>query len=182
VGAYASGNWSFTSDLALGDGSVDLAGAPASVTLIGNNSGDLSSYFGNVNTDYTIMALAAGPVSFDWTFFSQREHSPDGFGYLLNGSFTQLADQSSLGSGYSQFNVLAGDVFGFRAFTLDNSVGAGYATISNFSAPISDPTPVPGPLPLLSAGAAFSCSRRLRRRSNLAHGSVSTASRTSDHV
>lgn len=123
-----------------------------------------------MNSDFTTIAAATGPVSFDWSFFSHRVHSPDGFGYLLNGSFTQLADQSSLGSGSSQFNVLAGDGFGFRAYTLDNEVGAGTATISNFSAPFSDPTPVPGPLPLLGAGAAFSCSRRLRRRTSLAHG------------
>lgn len=135
-----------------------------------------------MNSDFTTIAAATGPVSFDWSFFSHRLHSPDGFGYLLNGSFTQLADQSSLGSGSSQFNVLAGDVFGFRAYTLDNEVGAGTATISNFSAPFSDPTPVPGPLPLLGAGAAFSCSRRLRRRISLAHGSVSTATQTNDQV
>jgi hypothetical protein len=180
AGAYAPGSWTFTSDPALGDGSVNLAAAPDIVTLTGSDSGDATAYFGYVNTDYTIIAAASGPVSFDWSFFSQRVHSPDGFGYLLNGSFTQLADQSSLGSGFSQFNVLAGDVFGFRAYTLDNGVGPGLATISNFSAPISGPTPVPGPLPLLGVGAALSCSRRLRRRASLADGPVRTATATSD--
>jgi hypothetical protein len=121
-------------------------------------------------------------VSFDWSFFSHRVHSPDGFGFLLNGLFTQLADQSSLGSGSSQFNVLAGDVFGFRAFTLDNSVGPGIATISNFSAPISGPAPAPGPLPLLGVGVAFSCCRHLRRRTRIADGRVSTATETTDQL
>jgi len=170
AGIYSPGNWTFTSDQVLGDGNVDLASTPAVVTLTGSNSRDLTAYFGSVNSDFTTIAAATGPVSFDWSFFSHRVHSPDGFGYLLNGIFTQLADQSSLGSGSSQFNVLAGDVFGFRAYTLDNEVGAGTATISNFSAPFSDPTPVPGPLPLLGAGAAFSCSRRLRRRTSPAMG------------
>jgi len=178
AGIYTPGNWTFTSNPVLGDGSVDLASAPAAVTLTGSNSRDSTAYFGTVNSDYTIRAAAAGPVSFDWSFFSHRVHSPDGFGYLLNGSFTQLADQSSLGSGFSQFNVLVGDVFGFRAYTLDNEVGAGTATISNFSAPISDPTPVPGPLPLLGAGAAFSYSRRLRRAIRAGQGTSGRPSKT----
>jgi hypothetical protein len=46
----------------------------------------------------------------------------------------------------------------------------------------SSQSPVPGPLPLLGVGAAFSCSRRLRRRTSLAHGSVSTATQTNDQV
>ena len=100
----------------------------------------------------------------------------DGFGYLLNGSFTQLADNASQGTGFSQFNVLSGDTFGFLVFTTDNDFGPGNATISNFSAP------VPGPLPLLGVGAAFGYSRRLRRRINLATGSVSSASGSSDQL
>ncbi len=134
AGIYTPGNWTFTSDQALGDGSVDLASAPAAIVLTGSNSRDLTAYFGTVNSDYTTIAAAAGPVSFDWSFFSQRVHSPDGFGYLLNGSFTQLADQNSLGSGSSQFNVLAGDVFGFSAYTLDIDFGAVLSTIRIFSA------------------------------------------------
>jgi hypothetical protein len=180
AGAYDPGNWALVSDSALGDGSVNLATAPTSIVLTGSNSGDLTGYFAGVNTDYTATAVATGPVSFDWSFFSHRVHSPDGFGFLLNGLFTQLADQSSLGSGFSQFNVLAGDVFGFRAFTLDNSVGPGVATISNFSAPVAGPAPAPGPLPLLGVGVAFGCCRRLRRRTGMAEGRVSTAMESTD--
>lgn len=182
TGAYTPGNWTLASDSALGDGSVNLAAAPTSIELTGSNSGDLTAYFATINTDYTVTAAAAGPVSFDWSFFSHRVHSPDGFGFLLNGVFTQLADQSSLGSGFSEFDVLAGDVFGFRAYTHDNSVGAGIATISNFSAPISGPAAAPGPLPLLGVGAAFGCCRRLRRYTKLANGRVSTATETTGRL
>lgn len=98
----------------------------------------------------------------------------------MNGSFTQIADNGSQGTGFSQFNVLAGDTFGFRVFTLDDQFGPGNATISNFSAPGS--APVPGPLPLLGVGAAFGYSRRLRRRINLSTGPLSSASGSSDQL
>ena len=175
AGAYAPSSWTFTSDPALGDGSVDISAAPAAITVIGSNNAESTvSLF--VNTYYTIAAAASGPVSFDWSYSSTDEDVFDGFGYLLNGSFTQLADNASQGTGFSQFNVLSGDTFGFLVFTTDNDFGPGNATISNFSAP------VPGPLPLLGVGAAFGYSRRLRRRINLATGSVSSASGSSDQL
>ena len=142
AGAYAPSSWTFTSDPALGDGSVDISAAPAAITVIGSNNAESTvSLF--VNTYYTIAAAASGPVSFDWSYSSTDEDVFDGFGYLLNGSFTKLADNASQGTGFSQFNVLSGDTFGFLVFTTDNDFGPGNATISNFSAP------VPGPLPCL---------------------------------
>ena len=175
AGAYAPSSWTFTSDPALGDGSVDISAAPAAITVIGSNNAESTvSLF--VNTYYTIAAAASGPVSFDWSYSSTDEDVFDGFGYLLNGSFTKLTDNASQGTGFSQFNVLSGDTFGFLVFTTDNDFGPGNATISNFSAP------VPGPLPLLGVGAAFGYSRRLRRRINLATGSVSSASGSSDQL
>jgi hypothetical protein len=51
--------------------------------------------------------------------------------------------------------------------------GADGAITSSTLSPVSS-TPVPGPIPLLGAGAAFSWSRRLRRR--VKSGSVPTAS------
>lgn len=47
---------------------------------------------------------------------------------------------------------------------------------------VQGPQEVPGPLPLLGLGAAFSYSRRLRRRTSLTHGPVSTATETNDQV
>jgi hypothetical protein len=68
AGIYSPGNWTFTSDQVPGDGSVDLASTPAVVKLIGSNSRDLTAYFGSVNSDFTTIAAATGPVSFDWSF------------------------------------------------------------------------------------------------------------------
>jgi hypothetical protein len=171
AGPYAPANWTLTTNG--GDGSVNTAGAPSSITLNGSDTGSLDS----INTDYTISAAASGPVSFNWNYSSlDPDDIYDSFGYLLNGTFTQLANNGSQGPGSSLFNVATGDTFGFRVFTLDDTFGRGTATISNFSAP------VPGPLPLLGVGAAFGYSRRLRRRISLTHGPLSTASQISDRV
>jgi len=182
AGVYAPANWTFTSDPALGDGSVDTSAAPASITITGSDNGNSTGFRNNVNTDFTIAAAASGPVSFNWSYSADDVDFYDGFGYLLNGSFTQIADNGSQGSGFSQFNVLTGDTFGFRVFSFDNILEPGIATISNFSAPDSAPAPVPGPLPLFGAGAAFGFSRRLRRRTTLANGPVSSASGSSDQL
>lgn len=152
---------------------MDTTGAPNSITLNGSDS----YTFNFINTDYTTTAAGSGPVSFDYDYYNSTDYGPfDGFGYLLNGAFTQIVDNGSQGSGFSQFNVVAGDTFGFRVYTSDDVSGRGTATISNFSAP------VPGPVPLLGVGAAFSYSRRLRRRTSLTHGPMSTATETNDQV
>ncbi|MCS5699574.1 hypothetical protein NZK32_11045 [Cyanobium sp. FGCU-52] len=143
---------------------------PNSIAL--NGSDNYTGTF--VDTDYTTTAFTSGPVSFDWDYSSDDDPFFDGFGYLLNVIFTQLAISPSAGS--TQFNVVAGDVFGFRVYATDDCCGRASVAISNFSAPI----PVPGPLPLMGVGAAFSYSRRLRRRTSQCHGPLGTASHIRD--
>ena len=142
---YAPINWTFTNSNA--DGSVNTGGAPASISLTGGNNGSNSSG----TTNYTTTAAAAGTVTFDWNY-STADVSAfwDTFGYLLNGSFTQVTNNGGgfVQNGTSTFNVLAGDSFGFRIFTRDNLFGRGSVTISNFSAPA--PAPVPEPSTVLS--------------------------------
>jgi hypothetical protein len=145
---YAPINWTFTNNNA--DGFVDTTGAPASISLTGGSNG--SGSFGT--TDYTTTAAAAGTVTFDWNYSTSDFPDVDGFGYLLNGSFTQVTDNTLfVQNGTSTFNVLAGDSFGFRIFTNDNFSGRGSVTISNFSAPgpmAPPPTSVPEPSTVLS--------------------------------
>ncbi|MFM7476545.1 MAG: PEP-CTERM sorting domain-containing protein [Microcystis aeruginosa] len=137
-GPYDPINWTFANSNA--DGSVNTSGAPASISLTGGNNGT-----GNPGTtNYTTTAAAAGTVTFDWDYSTNDEPGYDGFGYLLNGSFSFLTDSPN--NGTSTFNVLAGDSFGFRIFTTDNFFGPGSVTISNFSAP----APVPEPSTVLS--------------------------------
>jgi len=162
AGYYAPANWTQSIQ---GDGSINTGGAPASISLF--SADDYSAT--NQNTDFTIAAPLAGTVSFDWTY-STADWTPeyDPFGYLLNGGFTQLTDNDSslTQSGSVSFSVLAGDVFGFRQNSNDSYYGRASTTISNFNGPLaaSGPASVPGPLPLLGAGAAFGWSRQLRRR------------------
>jgi hypothetical protein len=167
AGVYAPANWTFADNG--GDGSVNIAGAPASITLTGNDNGVFAIF-----TDYTINATASGPVSFDWAY-NTDDSGYDRFGYLLNGSFNFLSTINGE-TGTTSFAVVAGDVFGFSIDGNDGIFGPGNATISNFSAP------VPGPLPLLGVGAAFGYSRRLRRRISLSTGPVSSASGSSDQL
>jgi hypothetical protein len=107
-----------------GDGSINVSGAPAEVSLTGSDTDGGVSY----NTDLTILAIADGEVTFDWSFSSNDESpSYDPFGYLLNGAFTILTD--GVGglnqSGSASFAVSAGDTFGFRQNTEDDCCGSG---------------------------------------------------------
>ena len=166
AGYYAAANWTQTIQP---DGSINTGGAPASITLTGANNGG-----GNKNTDFTIAAPSAGTVSFDWSYSTADfPSSYDPFGYLLNGAFIKLTNDGVANqSGSASFSVLAGDVFGFRQNSEDSILGRASTTISLFNGPVA--ASVPGPLPLLGAGAAFGWSRQLRRRIG-ASGSVKSA-------
>jgi hypothetical protein len=155
-GAYDPSNWTFANSNA--DGFVDTTGAPASISLTGGDNG--SGSFGT--TDYTTTAAAAGTVTFDWNYSTPDAPFWDPFGYLLNGSFTQVTDNwgGVVQNGTSTFNVLAGDSFGFRIFTVDNIVGRGSVTISNFSAPIPEPSAVLSLLVLGGLGAGLKYLKR----------------------
>ena len=133
-------NWSQSLD----GGVIDLSGAPDSVNLISNNLGTGAA----ANTDFTTTALADGMVSFDWVFMTADEGPDyDPFGYLVNDIFTQLTLDGSSGSqsGSTMFAVLAGDIFGFSARTLDSQYGSGTTTLTNFSAPDVSVSAVPVP-------------------------------------
>ncbi|NCQ98561.1 MAG: PEP-CTERM sorting domain-containing protein [Microcystis aeruginosa L211-101] len=156
--AYDPINWTFTNNNA--DGSVNTTGAPASISLTGGDNGSGSSG----TTDYTTTAAAAGTVTFDWNYSTADIDGPrwDPFGYLLNGSFTQVTNNGGgvVQNGTSTFNVLAGDSFGFRIFTDDNRLGPGSVTISNFSAPVPEPSTVLSLLVLGGLGAGLKYLKR----------------------
>ena len=164
AGDYAPANWTQSIQ---GDGFINTGGAPASISLSGADDGSSTDQ----NTDFTIAAPTAGTVSFDWAYSTNDDDglpSFDPFGYLLNGAFTLLTNDfgAQNQSGSASFSVLAGDVFGFRQNSSDSKLGRAVTTISNFNGPLaaSGPASVPGPLPLLGAGAAFGWSRQLRKR------------------
>jgi len=162
-GGYDVSNWSQSLD----GGIIDLSGAPDSINLISSNVDNDEP----ASTDFTIIALNDGVVSFDWSF-SSRDEGPgfDPFGWLLNGAFTQLTVDGPNGSGpltqlgSTMFNVLAGDIFGFSARSIDSCCGAATTTISNFSAPDVSVSAVPVPAAAWLFGSAllgfFGFSRR----------------------
>jgi hypothetical protein len=161
-GPYAPANWTLFNSTGgsgiLGNGFVDDSAAPVSITLFGSN-GDGASNPG-IDTDYTIAAVASGLWSFDWSYDSVDSDFFDNGGYLLNGTYTQLADNGPPGpvTGNVSIFVSAGDVIGFRVHTVDNTFGPGELTITNFVAPV----PAPGALALLALAAVSGRSRRRR--------------------
>ena len=163
-GPYAPANWTLTTNG--GDGSVVTLGAPTSITLIGSATGS-----GNpIPTDFTTLAVGDGLVSFSWNYETFDSEGPnwDPFGYLLGGVFTQLTDDSGAQtqSGTASFSVLAGQTFGFRVFSVDDTFGPAQSIISSFEVG-SAAVPEPGTwaaAALLAGGAAF---MRWRKRTKV---------------
>ena len=134
TGSYAPANW--TSAIQ-GDGSINTSGAPTSISLSSADNGVEPGI--NQNTNYTITAPAAGTVSFNWSYATADGLGPeyDPFGYLKNGSFTQLTNNlgASSQSGTATFSVASGDTFGFRQNSLDSLGGCATTTITSFTGP-----------------------------------------------
>jgi hypothetical protein len=155
-GYYAPANFTLTNTNA--NGTVNTALAPASIAITGGNNGS-----GNPGTtDFTIAAPAAGLVSFDWAYASADLPTLDDAGFLLNGTYIQLAPVGGL-LGTFGLAVQAGDTFGFRSATGDNTEGAGTFTVSNFSGPAAA-IPEPATWTMLTFGSAVMATALRRRR------------------
>jgi len=123
-GAYAPVNWTTSAPVG---GTVNTAGAPASITMNGPNS------FSAGNLDYTITITCPTTISFHWNVV-HFDCGFDEFFYGVNGTFTQLADCSDTGT-VTGVTVVPGDVFTFRVHTDDGFAGGLTSTISNFNHP-----------------------------------------------
>ncbi len=146
VGPYDHANWIFNANG--GDGSAVTT--PTSLLLTGNDAGGA-----NISTDYTIAAVGSGSWSFDWKYTSTDTGDFDTGGYLLNGVYTELADTLG-GSGFVSISVNAGDIIGYRAFSVDGVFGPGWLEVSNFTGPV----PAPTSMALISVAAMLTCRRR----------------------
>ncbi len=144
VDAYDVSSWSTS----VNKGKVITSGAPNSVTLQSSNAS-----FGERNQDFFYTSEGWGTVSFDWSYKTadNRGSAYDAFGWLLNGVFTKLTNDTAgnIQSGSYVFNVKIGDIFGFRINSLDSQKGSGSGTVSNFSGP--NAVPAPGALWLMAA-------------------------------
>lgn len=162
AGPYDVSNWTLTQNNS--DGIVDTSSAPASITIVGPNNGTGAAG----TTDFTIAAAGTGTWSFDWEYTSIDTDDFDGAGWLLNGFYTEVANNDSQGTGSESIPVAAGDIIGFRVRSDDNLLGPGVFTISSFEAPVGviPPPGVPAPstLSLLALGAAGLGIARQRRK------------------
>lgn len=166
-GGYAISLWNSV----INGGTIDTSTAPTSVTLVSNNSGTP-----NANQDLTFTAFESATISFDWQFTTVDTGTAtsaaaqwDPFGYLHAGSFVRLTDNSgpSTQGGSVSFDVLAGQVFGFRANTVDGIAGAATTVIGNFAALGPSPAVVPLPPAVWLLGGAISGLLMLTRREKL---------------
>lgn len=166
-GDYAIALWTSV----VNGGTIDFSGAPASVTLVSNNSGTP-----NANQDLYFTAFENATITFDWQFTTVDTATAttagaqwDPFGYLHEGSFVRLTDNGgpNLQSGSVSFDVLVGEVFGFRANTVDGLAGAATIVIDNFVAlgPAAAVVPLPPAIWLL--GGSISGLLMLTRREKL---------------
>ena len=160
VGPYDVANWTaFTN----GDGSVSTAGAPGSIDLTGSGNGSIGGP--SAVSDFTVVAIATGFVTFDWSYVTSDSVGYDLGSFLLNGVATTFAFNTASGS--STFAVNIGDTFGFRVLATDNALGRGFLNISNFDAHggTSD-IPEPTTLSLLALGAeGLALTRRRKNQS-----------------
>ncbi|MDX2153754.1 MAG: hypothetical protein SFV54_23625 [Bryobacteraceae bacterium] len=144
---------SFTLTNTGADGTFATLDGGLTAVLTGGNSG--SGFPGM--TDATIAATVAGTVRFRWSYFSLDEPTYDFAGYILDGEFTLLANATGF-FGNVVLPVTAGQVFGFRVSTWDNTFEPGILTISDFSGPgaaVSGvPEPATGAMVLMAAAAA----------------------------
>lgn len=156
IDAYAVNKWTQT----INGGSINTSGAPNSVVLTSSNNGG-----GSKNQDFTITAAASGVVSFNWSYVTSDTDGSfyDPFGFLLNNTFTKLTTDGLFSqSGSFILNVVAGDVFGFRANSFDSAFGAATTTITNFNGPSS--VPVPSALWLVGAPLLSLLTRRKKAK------------------
>ena len=159
TGDYAPSNWNLTNSNA--DGSVNTSNAPNSITLTGGDNG--SDSFGRTTYSITNTNPASVNISFNWLYSTQDSPILDRFDVNQNGSYTTIANSNASGT-YTTL-IATGDVFGFSIATVDNILGRGSVTISNFSA-----TPVPFETNAAPAGmaivfGAFMLRSKLRQRS-----------------
>lgn len=129
-------------------GSAVTANAGLSLVFTGENTG---SGIGG-NTDLLTIAPGNGLITFDWSYSDANMVGYETVGYLLQGTFFELANSNGQAGTDVMVSVLAGQSFGFEIQALDNTGEPGILTVSNFTAP-SASIPEPGTLGLAIAGA-----------------------------
>ena len=132
-------NWSASTS---GDAAIGTSSAPGQITITGSNSGSTLPKAANYTT--TSVINAPGFAVYDWQFTKNGPDvstNDDAFGYVINGTFTNLSDGAGTDSrtDYITSFFAKPTSFGYRVSTATDTQGALDATISNFSfTPIGD--------------------------------------------
>jgi serine protease AprX len=123
-------NWTFENNPPGTGGSFSTnPGPPVELFLQGGNSGIMG------DTDLWIEIPEDGEITIDWGYQSTDTGDWDQGGYIINGVFTQLADNASqvpYFNGSATVTVSQGDIFGFRVHTRDGLFGPGTLGVTNF--------------------------------------------------
>jgi len=162
TGAFDVSNWTITTPSG-SDGFVTKNG-PTSVTVASGNNAIPG------NTDFSITMPFAGTVTFTWSFYTDDTPTFDPFFVGSASSFTQLSDDkgdtTQTGTEPVSVSLGAGDLFTFRANTLDDQTyGRSQTTITKFSVTYADSGAVPEPTSMAIFGlGALGMAYRQRRK------------------
>jgi hypothetical protein len=154
VGYYALSNFTLTNNFE-SNGYISYSD-PNTLVLNGSNSGTGLPGI----TDLIIAAEATGLFQFSFTYATLNSPTFTDGGYLLAGTFYQIADTNG-DAGSVSVPVVAGEIIGFSV-TGDNQGEPGILTVTSFSAPTT--VPEPGSLRFLLIGAAAATVFRNLRR------------------
>jgi len=136
--SFDATNWSLNANSQ--NGSVNTAGAPATISVIGSTNGIAAT---NTNTDFCITIPFDGNINFDWTATAigggaqlindEPAYTIDGAETILNVMGTPVGSGVSTESGsVADLAVTAGQVFCFRAKS-NNQGATTTVELSNFS-------------------------------------------------
>jgi hypothetical protein len=147
-GLFAIPNW--TNVNTNSTGTTDVSGAPTSISQ--ESSDGLS---GAGDTDFLIVIAQSGTISFNWSYSTVDGAFYDYPEVLLNGTPTLVTGFNMSGSSVQSgtqagIPVCVGDVFGFRAHSVDNVAGPCTTIFSAFNF-------APGPILPVSAPGTTAC-------------------------
>jgi hypothetical protein len=112
------------------DGTAVSPDGGISIVITGGNNGSGLSGF----TDLLATATKSGAIPFQYTYSSADAPGFDWAGYVIGTQFTRLADTDGQ-TGFATLLVSAGQTFGFRVETDDNTGEPGVFKVSDSTVP-----------------------------------------------
>ena len=188
-GSFNPANWSIVNVGGGLDQTLSGSGNPPGYTCVGNQvacAEQVDANTGAVDVVGSVVNLPGGGTSATartttWTVTNGAQNSDLSFNwrlttygsgasnqsvsYLIGGIETPLGSSNGNNGSVTNIALAAGETFGFRVTTSDNTGDYGVLSITGFDAAIR----VPAPLPMAGGIAAFSWSRRLRSRIRQPH-------------